>query len=271
MQLAAYATIVVWERLIGRQLLVELSKYHDLTVANEQQAYLAWKTWESSAFGEYSPKDSIYYTAEIARTRAKFATSSSVLEIGFGNGAFLAWGRDQGWSMEGTEIISSLLEQAKSQSYDVYTPNEFFASGRRGYDLIVAFDVLEHIPPSAAEEFFISTYSCLSSDAFLILRFPNADSPFGLEAQHGDPTHLNPIGIGKIKYYATCAGYKIIYLGPEAQPLFSGSLGLSLRRLITLPIKVVYDALIRTVFLPGSGVSMSARNTVAVLQKPSCA
>ena len=48
------------------------------------------------------------------------------------------------------------------------------------YDLIVAFDVLEHIPQEDLPS-FKKVQRLLKEDGSFIARFPNCDSPFGLK------------------------------------------------------------------------------------------
>lgn len=236
-------------------------------MAKKEPAYLAWKHWDPASFGSFSARDHAYFSAEIARASASLPECPRVLEIGFGNGSFLAWARQRGWSIEGTELIPDLINQARVNAFPVYAASELAELPRQGYDLVVAFDVLEHISSCNLEGTMNVIYSLLRPGGCLVARFPNADSPFGLEGQHGDPTHMNAIGVGKIKYYAAHIGFSLVYLGPEAQPVPAGGWGLTARRLVTLPIKVIVDLIVGWVFLPGSGVSFSSRNTVAVLRK----
>lgn len=236
----------------------------------EDQGYVLWKRWSSTDFGHVTPVSAAYFSAEIQRCM-KFHSlipfEASFLEVGFGNGSFLSYARQRGYSIEATEVNATLVRLARNAGYNAVQTSEIkvFPSGSK--DIVLAFDVLEHLSPSSLEAFFYELTRVLKPGGLLFARFPNADSPFGLEGQNGDPSHLNSIGIGKVKYYCQKHNLNLEFYGAEAAPLISGSLPLTIRRLFTQPLKKILDALVLLIFLPGSGISFSARNTVIILRK----
>jgi len=139
--------------------------------------YLKWKSWENAEFGKLTQVERAYFTAEIKRARHNFPINSNVLEIGFGNGAFLKYARDKNWNVFGTEINEALVKIAlrcelnASHSANLSNFNDDF------FDLVVAFDVLEHIPQDALPDFLHEIRRVLKKDGFFIARFPNGDSP----------------------------------------------------------------------------------------------
>lgn len=232
-------------------------------------SYLAWKNWSHSSFGQLSKTDSAYFSAEIGRAGlSRCSRPLAVLEIGFGNGNFLAYATRQGWGICGTEINKELIDQAQRRNFTVYNQDFIQSCRPAAFDLIVAFDVIEHIPSDQIQSFFGCVKNMLRSGGVFLARFPNADSPFGLEGQNGDPSHLNALGVGKIKYFATQVGLGIRFLGPAASPIWTGRLPSTVRNILTRPLHVLLDLIVRVVFLPGSGVSFSSRNTTCILIKP---
>lgn len=236
----------------------------------KNKGYLEWKHWHSSNFGEVTPTASHYYYAEIKRCKkynSLCPLGSSLLELGFGNGAFLSFARQHGYSIEGTEINPTLLQLAGKAGFKVFDASHIKSLPSESKDLVVAFDVLEHLSTDSLDEFFHQLANILKEGGLLLARFPNADSPFGLEGQNGDPSHLNAIGIGKVKYYCYKHKFKFEFCGAEAAPLLAGSVPLTIRRLFTKPIHKILDLFVSIFFLPGSGVSFSSRNTVVILRK----
>lgn len=239
------------------------------TPVMKDSSYLAWKNWKDSSFGQLSKADSAYYSAELKRAGiSRCSHSLAVLEIGFGNGQFLTYAANQGWEICGTEINEALLAEAKRRNFVVYGADFIESYQKSAFDLIVAFDVIEHISADQIREFFGGVTNILRSGGTFLARFPNADSPFGLEGQNGDPSHLNALGVGKIKYLAKQAGLEICFLGPAASPLLTGRLASTVRNILTRPLHLLFDLFVRVVFLPGSGVSFSSRNTTCILIKP---
>jgi 2-polyprenyl-3-methyl-5-hydroxy-6-metoxy-1,4-benzoquinol methylase len=70
--------------------------------------YEAWKGW--SAGFTYDAGDALSFSRELNDPDFK---GKAVLELGFGEGRLLAWLRDQGARVVGTEINERLLDAAK--------------------------------------------------------------------------------------------------------------------------------------------------------------
>lgn len=153
---------------------------------NLYAGYEAWKGWDKPF--AYSRQDAAYYKGEMRGVRVKGA---DLLEIGFGSGGFLAWARAEGAHVSGTEINPSSLMQASAFGIPTIDPNlECVASLHAGrFDTIVAFDVFEHFTVDEVRVRLAAAAIMLKPEGCLVLRFPNAQSPFGLAPQYGDPTH----------------------------------------------------------------------------------
>ena len=135
------------------------------------------------------------------------------------------------------------------------------------FDLVVAFDVLEHVPPAEALAFLRALLRVLRPGGCVLLRFPNADSPFGLAHQNADVTHLNTIGRGKVLYWAQLLQADVLALHGQAQPLWGVGPVLTLYRLAVWPVRTLLNLWVRVFFLGGAPIDYSADNIVAVLRK----
>lgn len=233
----------------------------------DSKAYTSWKSWSAERFGFCARTQRVYFKSEMHRTNLDFTKDIRALEIGFGNGSFLSYARSQGWSVDGLEMIEALVEQAKEHGFSAYHSSKIASLISSSYDLVVAFDVFEHLIEQDLDALLSDIWCLLCVGGCLVARFPNGDSPFGLEGQNGDPTHVTAIGVSKMCYYAKKYGFDVIYLGGEACPLPAGNVGRTLRTLLTLPIMWIVDFLVKNIFLPGSGISFSSRNTAVVLRK----
>ena len=234
---------------------------------SDSSAYTAWKSWQSAPFGLCSRVQRTYFHSELLRTSLDLHSHISALEIGFGNGSFMAFAKSKGWNIVGLEIIDALILQAQQHNYSAFKSSQISSLPIESYHLVVAFDVFEHLCESDLDVLFAEIKRLLCSGGCLISRFPNGDSPFGLEGQNGDPTHSSAIGVGKVRYYAKKYDFEILFLGGEARPLLAGSISLTIRRLITMPLMWFLDVFVSTIFLPGSGICFSSRNTTAILKK----
>ena len=206
-------------------------------------SYLQWKEWPETEFGRYSSIEGAYFAAEIPLTGA-----DTVLEIGFGNGAFLGWARDRGARAFGVETNLMLMGRAGkmlgtgSVYPGIHAPE--LDAHRGTFSHIVAFDVIEHIPQTEFPVFFSRIADLLQPAGRCTLRFPNGDSPLGRAAQHGDPTHITTIGSAKLVYFATHANLSVEAIRAPAMPTAGLGLRRALRRRLSLMIRFVVESLI---------------------------
>ena len=168
--------------------------------------YAAWKQWE----GTFAPTDreSRYFVAEF---RGIPLRGKRVLEIGFGNGSFLAWAKGEGADVAGIEINAEMREAARRHGFETFDVSlaGLAARGAR-YDLVVAFDVLEHWDTSELVENFRAIRALLVDGGLFLSRFPNGQSPFGRVFQHGDFSHRSTLSTYKIEYLAGVTGMEIV-------------------------------------------------------------
>lgn len=229
--------------------------------------YLAWKGWDDiSSFGTLARGDSQYFAREL-RESVRGRQVHDVLEVGFGNGAFLAYARSQGWRVVGTELLPHLVQAARDAGFESLPAADLDALDGEGFDLIVAFDVFEHIPPDESVEFLATLARKLRTGGAILLRFPNADSWVGNAFQNGDPTHVNAVGVLKLFYYAQAVGLAVRTYRAVSRRGFSTSIVHGVHRLISAPLIAISSAIKKAMYLPGLPVVLSTANVVSVLTK----
>jgi 2-polyprenyl-3-methyl-5-hydroxy-6-metoxy-1,4-benzoquinol methylase len=185
------------------------------------KSYLTWKMW-GDEFGKLSKFEAHYFSKEISKANCTFPKNSKVLEIGFGNGSFLKYASEKNWDVYGTEVNSDLVQIANQKGFNTFDTSDLTMFKNDTFDLVIAFDVLEHIPQEHLLSFILEIKRVLRNDGVLIARFPNGDSPFGLSNQNGDITHVTAIGSGKINYFAANSNMELIFSGGEAKPILGG-------------------------------------------------
>lgn len=168
--------------------------------------YVEWKGW-NGAF-ETSVKEARYFAAEFHGIALR---DKSVLEVGFGNGGFLAWAKSEGADIAGIELNEEMCEAARRRGFVVHDESlAGLAAAHARYDLIVAFDVLEHWDTDELVANFRCIRALLNDGGLFLARFPNGHSPFGRVFQHGDFTHKSTLSIYKIQYLAAASGLEIV-------------------------------------------------------------
>jgi SAM-dependent methyltransferase len=165
-----------------------------------------------------------------------------VLEIGFGNGAFLGYCRDLGWPTTGIETNRTLLNRATSAGFPVFSSVQELPEGL-DFDLIAVFDVLEHLPIDQAEMLLAHLRGILSPQGAILLRVPNGDSPFGRAYQHGDRTHVETYGSEKLEQLCVSLNLGVVHTG-EAPWGSQHRMPRTVRTLVGSALKWVLDRLI---------------------------
>ncbi len=185
--------------------------------ANDPQAdssalysgYADWKNWA----GEFAPSDreARYFAAELADIPL---TGKRVLEIGFGNGSFLAWAKARGAEVVGTEIDAVMIEHARAKGFSAEPSSlEALAAAGQRFDLVVAFDVFEHWDKPMLVANLSQIAALLRTDGLVLARFPNGQSPFGRVHQHGDLTHQTALSVSSVVQLARLTGFTVVRCG----------------------------------------------------------
>ena len=117
---------------------------------------------------------------EFATAAQHIHTSDEVLEIGAGRGAFahkIAGSRYTGLELSAA-AVSAARETGLELRYETVEQHAVENAGR--YDVVCAFQVLEHVPETA--RFLRAAIDCLRTDGRLILSVPNDDGFVRLDA-----------------------------------------------------------------------------------------
>jgi 2-polyprenyl-3-methyl-5-hydroxy-6-metoxy-1,4-benzoquinol methylase len=199
--------------------------------------YLAFKSWDDE---RTAVLDEIF---AIEAGRAGITPPAAALEIGFGPGHFLDWAAAKGYRTTGVEIIASLVESAARRGHRALLglPREVLDPAVDRFDLIVAFDVLEHLTVEEIVDLLRFAASLLNPGGRLLARFPNGASPFGAFYQTGDVTHVTVLSAGRIRQIGLSAGLSLVAAFNSARPVASHA-----RRVLAQKARYVVRDLLET-------------------------
>jgi len=171
--------------------------------------YIGWKQWHSEQFAAVAPGTRFYFDQIFGRRPGKMG---KVLEIGYGNGALLGYLRARGHAVVGVEINEPLVTRANECGYTAYQGAAWAIAELQPqhFDLIVAFDVAEHMSYEELRIFFAWVRDHLNEGGKLYLRFPEGASPFGLANQNGDFTHVTSLSLPKIEVLCVESDMKLV-------------------------------------------------------------
>lgn len=212
--------------------------------------YREWKRWDADNFGSYDRVLATAFRLELARSGVVFERPPSILEIGFGNGSFACWVRDQGWNYLGIEIDPELVKRGISKNLEVYGTDvdlTTVAAGRK-FDGVIAFDVLEHLDIDDIVSLLRTIKHHLAPNGRIIARVPSGDSPFSRAIQYGDITHRSVLGSGIVQQIADMAGLRAAQIRAPAFPLLGVGPVRALRRLGVLALRNLIKPVVNLAF-----------------------
>lgn len=170
--------------------------------------YKEWKKWDRLFV--YNKLQRRYFEREFSGINF---SGKQLLEIGFGDGSFLRWAKDQKAHVVGCELIEPICSAGIKQGYDTRLGDVRVAVDptQESFDLVIAFDVLEHISPKDLLDFLKFIRGVMKPGALFIARVPNGQSPFGLIYQYGDMTHVNVLSKGRFEQLAPMVDLEMLY------------------------------------------------------------
>lgn len=127
---------------------------------------------------------------------ANMDMSMSCLEIGCGTGHFLSYLHHKGVSdLKAIDLDPALKDVIPSEVQDKFEVADVFdflssLPADTCFDRVFMFDVFEHFSSDQGRDLLNKIKSKLCSDGEIVLKMPNAGSPWGLQYQFGDLTHV---------------------------------------------------------------------------------
>lgn len=179
---------------------------------DDYAGYSEWKRWHPSQFMVCGAYERRYYSGEF---RGLDLAGQKIIELGFGNGGFLRYAIDEKASVGGTELLAEACAGAKEHGVRVYLPDLSDAVAESGgdFDLVVAFDVLEHMTGEQLMVLFDTLATLLKAGGHVLARFPNAQSPLGCVSQNGDWTHRSALSAQVLMQLLTGKPWTLVRAG----------------------------------------------------------
>lgn len=181
--------------------------------------YTSYASYKQYVPPSLNRKDISRFDAEIWAP-AECQATHSFLEIGCGTGGFLAYLHQRGVTrFIGIDHDPALTEVIPPELRDHFTCCsvwDLLADSQAGtFDRVVLLDVLEHFAPAEATELLKALRPRLTPGARVVVKVPNAASPWALQWQFGDVTHQTPFTPLSLRQVADAAGYGLAAFWPQ--------------------------------------------------------
>lgn len=228
--------------------------------------YARWKGWHGTDFGRFELADALYFALELRASGIASVGGLRIGELGYGNGAFAGWVRKAGGHWIGRDTIPELQKHAVKAGFDVIASEADFCSvsGPEQLDLIVAFDVVEHLELDAIRSFLLEANHALRPGGLLLLRLPSGDSPFSGAIYRGDLTHRTLLGSSAARQLALEADLEVCQIRSPVLPVYGlGPLRAARRMAVRLAQMVIFS-FVRKVLMANDSAVLSPDMIVAL-------
>lgn len=111
---------------------------------------------------------------ELLKQFEPYRRSNRLLDIGCGDGHFLAVAKSKGWNVSGTEYTADAVELCRSKGIDMQQGIIQSWQGEGNFDVITSFEVLEHI--TDGREHAKKIHELLRPGGMFYFTTPNFDS-----------------------------------------------------------------------------------------------
>jgi 2-polyprenyl-3-methyl-5-hydroxy-6-metoxy-1,4-benzoquinol methylase len=138
--------------------------------------------------------DAVWIKAALSRLHGWLPPDlhAKCLDLGCGSGLLLEALRHGGYSdLRGVDLGGPTVDLARKKGFEVVQADlrDFLRESKDCFDLITAFDVVEHFGKDEIIEVLTLIHDHLSPGGRLILQTPNALSPWAAAYRYGDLTH----------------------------------------------------------------------------------
>jgi cyclopropane fatty-acyl-phospholipid synthase-like methyltransferase len=147
----------------------------------------------------------------------------SVLDVGCGQGVFLRYLKHRGFGdvvgLDDDESVRAALADVEGPGFAVEIADaEAYVDrvrGRRRFDRIVLLDILEHMEIDRCVGLLDRMHGVLGAGGRIVIRVPNATSPWGLRMHFDTFDHVTAFSPGRLRELAALGGYRVTALKGE--------------------------------------------------------
>lgn len=176
--------------------------------------------------------DYLYIWSEILNKISNHTSGKNILEVGIGNGEFIAVALEMGYNIESIEIVKDVCQKiANLLNVEINCCDFLKFETDKKYSIITMGDVIEHV--TNPTEALNKVYNMLEDDGILWISTPNYESSFSrlrkfTDAMWNEPTHITYFNYTTFAQLLSNCGFEILeYLTSNR---WNGSMELMVRK-----------------------------------------
>nr|WP_246729024.1 class I SAM-dependent methyltransferase [Methylosinus sp. RM1] len=165
-------------------------------VSKRQNAYLSTYASTHPVYSHRGADESPGRKAQIRHLLSRHLTIGRrlrLLDLGCGDGALLRVARDLGVeNLEGVDLSPEMVAKARAVGFSVELEDALTflaAQPDDSFDVVCAFDVLEHLDHEKLWDVCENVLRILKSGGKFLIHVPNGASPYAGRMRYGDITH----------------------------------------------------------------------------------
>lgn len=147
---------------------------------------------------------------KVAPFLSNLSPDAQILELGCGQGHFLAYLRYKGFKdIQGVDVSEELTAIAKSASLDVQLADvfEYLEVLNKTFDAVIAIDFLEHFSREELLKLIPMIRKALKPGGIVLFQTPNGEGLFPRHVMYGELTHMTFLSPRSIKQLLTVADF----------------------------------------------------------------
>lgn len=185
-----------------------------------------------------------HYLLKVLPKLSSFNLNAKILELGCGPGYLLSFLRQNGFTnLIGIDISEEQVIISKNKNFNVIHIDviEFLSKNQTKWDVIFAFDFIEHFKKEELSNLFELVNTSLTDGGIFFMRTPNGDGFYPNKIIYGDLTHQTIFNQNSLSQLLSATGFKeqIFYENPPLMKNIRGVVRSMLWKLIKMLLNFI--------------------------------
>jgi 2-polyprenyl-3-methyl-5-hydroxy-6-metoxy-1,4-benzoquinol methylase len=156
------------------------------------------------------------YLKKMIRDHLPSDRSVRIFDFGCGAGELLRCCREAGYrTLRGIDVSAQQVARAQAKGLEAIVSQGdavafLEATAPESFDVVFAFDILEHLSKPEVLRFFSAAARALGKSGSVIVHVPNGDSPFFGAVRYADFTHEQAFTAGSLRQIASSSGFSSV-------------------------------------------------------------